>query len=82
MFGYILGVSICFYVGFFGSLSCAPEVENIYSNPNSYSTVFDCITDNGSSDNRVFYIMSKVVQMGILFQNFAVLPIMLFICRE
>lgn len=24
LFGYVLGAGICFYVGFFGSMSCAP----------------------------------------------------------
>lgn len=31
--GYTLGVGICFYVGFMGSLSCSPEVKNILARP-------------------------------------------------
>jgi hypothetical protein len=29
LFGYVIGASICFYVGFLGALSCAPEIHNI-----------------------------------------------------
>lgn len=31
--GYSLGATICFYVGFFGALSCGPEVSNILATP-------------------------------------------------
>lgn len=31
--GYVVGTSICFYVGFFGALSCAPEVTSIRTHP-------------------------------------------------
>lgn len=81
-FGYALGASICFYVGFMGALSCAPEVPNILSNPTSYSTIFDCVASKASSDDRIFYGLSKLIQCGILFQNFSVLPIMIFLTRN
>lgn len=31
--GYSLGATICFYVGFMGGLSCAPEVPSILASP-------------------------------------------------
>lgn len=80
--GYALGVSICFYVGFMGGLSCAPEVTSILNTPEHYLTVFDCVSSRASSDDRVFYFLSKIVQGGILFQNFSVMPIMLFLTRN
>jgi|688.fasta_scaffold399613_2 hypothetical protein len=33
MFGYICGAFVCFYVGFVGSLSCAPVVPKILEHP-------------------------------------------------
>ena len=65
-----------------GGLTCAPEVSNILKHPEHYSTVFDCMSTIVSSDDRVFYILSKIVQCGILFQNFSVLPIMIFLTRN
>lgn len=80
--GYVLGASICFYVGFMGGLSCAPEVKNILTRPEHYSTVFDCVSSTKTSDDYVFYALGKIVQAGILFQNFSVLPIMIFLTRQ
>lgn len=81
-FGYALGASICFYVGFMGALSCAPEVPNIMAKPEHYSTIFDCVSSTKTSDDYVFYALGKLVQAGILFQNFSVLPIMIFLTRQ
>ena len=81
-FGYALGAGVLFYVGFFGALSCAPEVPSIISYPDNYSTIFDCVSSTGDSGDRLFYFLSKLVQMGILFQNFTFLPICLFITRN
>lgn len=82
MLGYILTALIYFYVGFVGGLTCAPNVPDILKNPDKYSTVFDCFSSTSSAEETTFYIIGKVVQAGIFFQNFSVMPILLFLTRK
>lgn len=81
-FGYILTALIYFYVGFVGSLTCAPKVKEILIDSDKFSTVFDCFADTETAEQKVFYAIGKFVQGGILFQNFSVLPILFFLVRK
>jgi hypothetical protein len=83
VFGYIVGATILFYTGFFGALSCAPEIQNIRTHPDEYRTVFDCVSPNAiSTDDKLFFYFSKLIQLLISFQNFSVLPISMFMTRN
>ena len=84
LFGYILTGFIYFFVGFVGGLTCAPEVNEIISPATSkdYSTIFDCFPYTDRAEDNAFYFISKFVQLGILFQNYSVLPILFFLTRK
>ena len=84
LLGYILTGFIYFFVGFLGGLACAADAKNITDpkTADEYSTIFDCFHDDNIAEDRAFYYISKVIQLGIFFQNFSVLPILFYLTRK
>ena len=82
--GYCLTALIYVYVGFMGGLTCAGSIEDINHNPNKYQTIFDCFakTKDSSTADIVFFLVGKLVQLGIFLQNLSVMPILSFLTRK
>ena len=80
LLGYCLTAVIYVYVGFIGAMTCAHDVEDIYGRPNKYETIFDCFRKKPGDE--AFFIIGKVVQLGIFLQNLSVMPILSFITRK
>lgn len=82
--GYALTALIYVYIGFIGGLTCSPYVQDIYdsetdSSLGQYNTIFDCFKKN---DSITFFIIGKIVQLGIFIQNLSVMPILSFLTRK
>lgn len=84
LWGYILTGFIYFFVGFLGGLACAPDAKKIIdpATEDEYSTIFDCFHNDNIAEDKGFYYVSKVIQLGIFFQNFSVLPILFYLTRK
>ena len=82
MFGYILTASIYLLVGFLGGLACAEEVPAINATPWLFTNFFDCVATHETGTEKFFYVVGKFVQAGILFQNYSVMPVILFLTRK
>ena len=80
--GYCLTALIYVFVGFVGAMTCADDIADIYdiNSKNKYEIIFDCFRKKPGDE--AFFVIGKIVQLGIFLQNLSVMPILSFITRK
>lgn len=77
--GYALTAVIYAFVGVVGAFACGKFVKEVIEL--EFQTIFQCFPQD-KGNITADYILSKIVQAGVLLQNMSVFPVLSFLTRK